>query len=51
MEVSLETKLAALPRQPGVYQFKDESGTIIYIGKARVLRNRVRDAGESHRRC
>jgi excinuclease ABC subunit C len=42
MEISLETKLEALPKQPGVYQFKDEAGTIIYVGKALVLRNRVR---------
>ena len=31
----------ALPMQPGVYLMKDERGTIIYIGKAKVLRNRV----------
>ncbi|MBU0690708.1 excinuclease ABC subunit UvrC [bacterium] len=42
MQISLDTKLGALPKQPGVYQFKDSSGLIIYIGKARVLRNRVR---------
>jgi len=42
MEISLDTKLGALPKQPGVYQFKDSAGTIIYIGKAKILRNRVR---------
>lgn len=42
MQISLETKLGALPKQPGVYQFKDAAGTIIYIGKASILRNRVR---------
>jgi excinuclease ABC subunit C len=38
----LESKLRALPDSPGVYLFKDEQGKVIYIGKARVLRNRVR---------
>lgn len=35
-------KLANLPVRPGVYQFKDKSGKIIYVGKANVLRHRVR---------
>ncbi len=30
-----------LPQKPGVYQFLDKNGTIIYIGKAKRLRNRV----------
>jgi len=30
-----------LPNKPGVYQFKDSEGKIIYIGKAKVLKNRV----------
>lgn len=38
----LEAKLTELPRSPGVYFFKDKSGAIIYVGKAAVLRNRVR---------
>lgn len=38
----LEAKLANLPIDPGVYQFKDAEGRIIYIGKAKNLRNRVR---------
>ncbi len=38
---SLKEKLAALPAKPGVYLFKDKSGTIIYIGKAKSLRKRV----------
>jgi excinuclease ABC subunit C len=38
----LESKLAKLPKEPGVYFFKDASGAIIYIGKAAMLRNRVR---------
>ena len=39
---NLETKLKNLPLTPGVYQFKDTTGKIIYVGKAKVLRNRVR---------
>lgn len=34
--------LAELPDRPGVYAFKDVSGTLIYIGKAQSLRTRVR---------
>lgn len=33
--------LSQLPKQPGVYQYFDRSGTIIYIGKAKNLKNRV----------
>jgi excinuclease ABC subunit C len=38
----LEKKLADLPKAPGVYFHKDAKGEIIYVGKAAVLRNRVR---------
>ncbi|HEX7066333.1 MAG TPA: excinuclease ABC subunit UvrC [Bacillales bacterium] len=38
----LKEKLAVLPAQPGCYLMKNRHGTIIYIGKATVLRNRVR---------
>lgn len=38
----LETKLGELPKEPGVYFHKNASGEIIYIGKAAILRNRVR---------
>jgi len=34
--------LSNLPKQPGVYLFKDRRGDIIYIGKAAVLSDRVR---------
>ena len=37
----LRRKAMALPLQPGVYLMKDESGHIIYIGKAKKLKNRV----------
>jgi len=33
---------AQLPLQPGVYLYKDEHGTVIYVGKAKNLRSRVR---------
>jgi excinuclease ABC subunit C len=35
-------KAAALPESPGVYLFKDPAGTVLYVGKARSLRSRVR---------
>ncbi len=38
----LETKIAMLPESPGCYLMKDETGTIIYVGKAVNLKNRVR---------
>lgn len=34
-------KISLLPHLPGVYQFFDSSGTVIYVGKAKSLRNRV----------
>ncbi len=39
---NLEKKLNELPREPGVYLHKNKAGQIIYVGKAAVLRNRVR---------
>ncbi len=30
-----------IPKQPGVYRFLDEDGTILYVGKAKVLKNRL----------
>ena len=39
---ALQTKLKTLPRTPGVYFHKSASGEIIYVGKAAVLKNRVR---------
>ncbi|KML29022.1 excinuclease ABC subunit UvrC [Priestia aryabhattai] len=38
----LKEKLAILPDQPGCYLMKDKYGTVIYVGKAKVLKNRVR---------
>ncbi len=46
-------KLEALPAQPGVYLFKDRKGAVVYVGKAKSLRSRVRsyfqDAGSDER--
>lgn len=49
MNKNLEAKLAELPRTPGVYFHKDKSGEIIYVGKAAVLKNRVRQYFQSSR--
>lgn len=42
MTAELQTKLENLPDKPGVYQFFDETGKYLYIGKAKNLRSRVR---------
>lgn len=42
MTDALADKLKHLPTQPGVYQHKDADGTVIYVGKAKNLRSRVR---------
>jgi excinuclease ABC subunit C len=39
---NLEDQLKALPAKPGVYLFRDERGQVLYIGKAKKLRPRVR---------
>ena len=38
---SLKEQVSRLPLSPGVYQFVDRTGTIIYVGKAKSLRKRV----------
>jgi excinuclease ABC subunit C len=40
--MELREKVASLPLDPGVYLFQDAGGTILYVGKARSLRSRVR---------
>ncbi len=45
----LLTKLKTLPNSPGVYLMKDIRGKIIYVGKARVLKNRVRQYFQSNK--
>ncbi|HEX7996966.1 MAG TPA: excinuclease ABC subunit UvrC [Pyrinomonadaceae bacterium] len=47
--MTLEEKLRNLPLSPGVYLHKDEAGKIIYVGKAKNLRNRVRSYFQSGR--
>ena len=39
---ALYEKLATLPASPGIYQFRNAGGRVIYVGKAKNLRNRVR---------
>jgi excinuclease ABC subunit C len=41
-DLTLLEKIEALPTKPGVYQFKNVDGRVIYVGKAQNLRNRVR---------
>jgi len=38
----LERKLNSLPKNPGVYLFKDSKGSVLYVGKAKNLRSRVK---------
>ena len=42
MKEHIKEKLALLPDQPGCYLMKDAQGQIIYVGKAKILKNRVR---------
>lgn len=39
---TLREKAAGLPLEPGVYLYKDQNGQILYVGKAKSLRSRVR---------
>ena len=41
MNALIKDKLSLLPSSPGCYLMKDQEGTIIYVGKAKKLRNRV----------
>jgi excinuclease ABC subunit C len=47
--MSLSEKLASLPTQPGCYIYRDEQSKILYVGKAKNLRNRVRQYFQSFR--
>ncbi|MGH3078141.1 MAG: GIY-YIG nuclease family protein, partial [Gaiellaceae bacterium] len=42
MRENLEEKVRSLPRGSGVYLFRDEAGAVLYVGKAKSLRSRVR---------
>ncbi len=50
MTPTLQNKLEHLPTLPGVYFFKNEKGKVIYIGKAKNLRNRVRSYFQDSRK-
>ena len=45
----LQATLAKLPRKPGVYLLKDDRGRVLYVGKAQILRNRVRQYWQKSR--
>ena len=42
MENRIEEQLKRLPAKPGVYLFRDRRGRVLYVGKAKSLRPRVR---------
>ena len=41
MNDDIKNTLAVIPNQPGCYQFFDEKGTVIYVGKVKNLKKRV----------
>ncbi|MGE5673041.1 MAG: excinuclease ABC subunit UvrC [Mycobacterium leprae] len=47
--MDLEEQLKLLPDRPGCYVYRDENGRVIYVGKARNLKNRVRQYFQSSR--
>ncbi|OPX34968.1 excinuclease ABC subunit C [candidate division KSB1 bacterium 4484_188] len=47
MNKQVEQKLANLSKMPGVYLFRDSTGKVLYVGKAKNLRNRVRSYFQS----
>ena len=47
--MTLSEKLSNLPTQPGCYIYRDEQNKILYVGKAKNLRNRVRQYFQSYR--
>ncbi|MFZ2125202.1 MAG: excinuclease ABC subunit UvrC [Candidatus Saccharimonadales bacterium] len=49
MNNKLQDKLKTLPLTPGVYFHKDKTGEIIYVGKAAILKNRVKQYFQSQR--
>ena len=40
--MNIEATLQSMPSKPGAYIFKDNNGRVIYVGKAKCLKNRVR---------
>ncbi|MBI5326462.1 MAG: excinuclease ABC subunit C [Ignavibacteriae bacterium] len=49
MILELQEKVKSMPTNPGVYQYKNQAGKIIYIGKAKNLRNRVKSYFQTKR--
>ena len=47
MNQILEDKIKLLPEKPGVYKMLDSDGNVIYVGKAKILKNRVRQYFQS----
>lgn len=48
MNNEIKNTLAVIPNQPGCYQFFDEKGTVIYVGKAKDLKRRVTSYFNKH---
>jgi excinuclease ABC subunit C len=44
----IREQLEAVPDAPGVYLWKDESGTVLYVGKAKSLRKRMKQYAQGH---
>ena len=40
--ISIKEQIKQIPNSPGVYLFRDQEEQILYIGKAKVLKNRVK---------
>ena len=49
--ISLSEKLESLPTGPGVYQHRDAEGKVLYVGKAKNIRNRVRQYFQKARKA
>ena len=47
MNDTIREMLKTLPDRPGVYLMRDDKGTVIYVGKAKILKNRVRQYFQS----
>ena len=48
---NIKEELKKLPDKPGVYIMRDKNDTIIYVGKAVVLKNRVRQYFMKNNKC
>lgn len=50
INIDVSEKVANLPLSPGVYIYKDKNGSVLYVGKAKKLRHRVRSYFQESRR-